>query len=324
MSNIHIAVSGADAAVTRPATLTAGMVGAAVTFSFSGEAWAALEKIAVFRAGNVRRDVTAWENGTCAIPWECLRTPGEHLLAGVYGADGDGTVVIPTVYADCGVIQPGADPTGDPAADPDTPFFTPMLERALAEAKASGLFDGAAGPAGAPGAKGDKGEKGDKGDTGPQGPKGDGVEVSGSKGQYLGFTDTDTLGAVSLPSASTGSKGITYLVDSYQRTDTDKAVTPKALNSVYKLVEDKADKSVSKAATLTAAGWSNGVQTLAVSGVTATANGSLRIAQSATDEQFAAWGAAQPRVTAQAAGSLTVKAAGAVPAVDIPVEVVMV
>lgn len=149
-------------------------------------------------------------------------------------------------------------------------------------------------------------------------------KITGAKGKYLGFTDTDTLGAMSLPSASTGSKGITYLVDSYERTDTDKAVTPKALNSVYKLVEDKADKSVSEAATLTAAGWSNGVQTLAVSGVTATANGSLRIAQSATDEQFAAWGAAQPRVTAQTAGSLTVKAAGAVPAVDIPVEVIIV
>ena len=149
-------------------------------------------------------------------------------------------------------------------------------------------------------------------------------KITGAKGKYLGFTDTDTLGAMSLPSASTGSKGITYLVDSYERTDTDKAVTPKALNSVYKLVEDKADKSVSKAATLTAAGWSDGVQSLAVSGVTATANGSLRIAQSATDEQFAAWGAAQPRVTAQAAGSLTVKAAGTVPTIDIPVEVVMV
>ena len=84
-------------------------------------------------------------------------------------------------------------------------------------------------------------------------------KVSGAKGQYLGFTGTDTLDAVDLPSASTGRKGITYLVDSYERTDTDKAVTPKALNSVYKLVEDKADKSVSKAATLTAAGWSNGV-----------------------------------------------------------------
>jgi hypothetical protein len=149
-------------------------------------------------------------------------------------------------------------------------------------------------------------------------------KITGAKGKYLGFTDTDTLGAMSLPSASTGSKGITYLVDSYERTDTDKAVTPKALNSVYKLVEDKADKSVSKAATLTAAGWSNGVQTLAVSGITATANGSLRIAQSATDEQFAAWSAAHPRVTAQTAGSLTVKAVGAVPAVDIPVEVIIV
>lgn len=149
-------------------------------------------------------------------------------------------------------------------------------------------------------------------------------KITGAKGKYLGFTDTDTLGAVSLPSASTGSKGITYLVDSYERTDTDKAVTPKALNSVYKLVEDKADKSVSKAATLTAAGWSDGVQTLAVPDVTATANGSLRIAQSATDEQFAAWSAAQPRVTAQAAGSLTVKAAGTVPTIDIPVEVIIV
>ena len=187
-----------------------------------------------------------------------------------------------------------------------------------------GALKGPKGDTGPAGADGAPGAKGDKGDTGPQGPKGDGVEVSGSKGQYLGFTDTDTLGAMSLPSASTGSEGITYLVDSYERTDTDKAVTPKALNSVYKLVEDKADKSVSKAATLTAAGWSDGVQSLAVSGVTATANGSLRIAQSATDEQFAAWSAAQPRVTAQAAGTLTVKAAGAVPAVDIPVEVVMV
>ena len=198
---------------------------------------------------------------------------------------------------------------------------------------------GPQGPKGDPGEKGDaftyadftaaqlaalKGEKGDKGDTGPQGPKGDGVEVSGSKGQYLGFISNDTLGAVNLPSASTGSKGITYLVDSYTRTDTDKAVTPRAVNNVYKLVADKADKSVSKTATLTAAGWSDGVQTLSVSAVTASNNGSLRIAQSATDEQFEAWGAAQPRVTAQAAGSLTVKAVGTAPTIDIPVEVVIV
>ncbi len=273
---------------------------------------------------------------------------------------------------------------------------------------------------------------------------------TGTKGQYLGFTGNDTLGAVSLPNASTGARGITYLVDSYTRTDTDKAVTPRALNNVYKLVVDKqakitasgllkgdggggvtvaeagtdyaspddiptklselledtthrvvsdtekktwnskpdaadiptklsdltgdathrlvsdvekdawnakadaediptklsdltgdtthrvvsdtekttwnskADKSVSKTATLTAAGWSNGLQTLAVSGITTSSNGSLRIAQSATDEEFEAWGAAKPRVTAQAAGALLVRAAGTVPTIDIPVELVIV
>lgn len=49
---------------------------------------------------------------------------------------------------------------------------------------------------------------------------------------------TDRNGAVvlsDLPGATTGTKGITWLVNSYTRTDTDKAVTPKALNDVYKL-----------------------------------------------------------------------------------------
>lgn len=41
-----------------------------------------------------------------------------------------------------------------------------------------------------------------------------------------------------LPTASTGARGITYLVNSYTRTDTDKAVTPKALNDVYKLIPE--------------------------------------------------------------------------------------
>ena len=49
-------------------------------------------------------------------------------------------------------------------------------------------------------------------------------------------------GTISVNDASTGQKGVTYLVDSYTRTDTDKAVTPKALNSVYKMLDDYANK----------------------------------------------------------------------------------
>ena len=89
---------------------------------------------------------------------------------------------------------------------------------------------------------------------------------------------------------------------------------------------DYAGPSVGVSATLSASGWDADAktQTVSVAGVTAAANGSLRIAQSATDEQFAAWGAAQPRVTAQADGSITVKLAGTVPTMDIPVEVLIV
>ena len=79
-------------------------------------------------------------------------------------------------------------------------------------------------------------------------------------------------------------------------------------------------------ATLSASGWDADAksQTVSVDGVTETANGSIRIAQSATDEQFTAWGTAQPRVTAQANNSITVTLSGTVPSIDIPVEVVIV
>ena len=84
--------------------------------------------------------------------------------------------------------------------------------------------------------------------------------------------------------------------------------------------------SISVSVTLSASGWDEGTktQTVSVSGVTTTANGSLRIAQSATDEQFTAFGAAQPRVTAQANDSITVTLSGKVPTIDIPVEVLIV
>ena len=100
-------------------------------------------------------------------------------------------------------------------------------------------------------------------------------------------------------------------------------VTQTTLNTT---IETTKSKTVS--ATLFASNWTGAsapyTYTLAVTGVTASSNGSLRIAQSATDEQFTAWGAAQLRVTAQAAGTLTVKAAGTVPTIDIPVEVLIV
>lgn len=109
--------------------------------------------------------------------------------------------------------------------------------------------------------------------------------------------------------------------------DGDGGITAAAAGTDYQAPltagTDYAPPSQSITATLTAAGWADNAQTLTVSGVTATNNGLLRIAQTATAEQFTAWGASLPRITAQAAGSITVTIAGTVPTVDIPVEVVI-
>ena len=376
MSNIQIAVSAADAAVTAPATLTSGMVGATVTFAFSGTAWQSLRKIAVFRAGSVRRDVeeTDWSGSVCTIPWECLSEADERLLVGVYGMDEAGTVVIPTVYADCGWIWPGADPAGDPAADPTGPFYAGLLAEALEKAKASGAFDGPAGP---------QGDKGDPGDSytvkglyatladlqaaHPTGSAGDAWFVGTAEDNVVYQWDVDqaawvNVGALKGPQGETGATGAAGAdgadgadgKSAYQSAkdggytgteaqfNTDLAavsgkqarITASGLlkgdgaGGVSAAVKgaDYAGPSVSVSATLTAAGWDADAktQTVSVAGVTATANGSLRIAQSATDDQFTAWGAAQPRATAQADGSITVKLAGTVPTIDIPVEVLIV
>lgn len=382
MSNIQIAVSAADAAVTAPATLTSGMVGATVTFAFSGTAWQSLRKIAVFRAGSVRRDVeeTDWSGSVCTIPWECLSEADERLLVGVYGMDEAGTVVIPTVYADCGWIWPGADPAGDPAADPTGPFYAGLLAEALEKAKASGVFDGPAGPEGKTGPAGPKGENGDsytvKGlyatlsalqAAHPTGSAGDAWFVGTAEDNVVYQWDVDqakwvNVGALKGPQGETGATGAAGAdgndgadgKSAYQSAqdggytgteaqfNTDLAavsgkqarITASGLlkgdgsGGVSAAVKgtDYAGPSSGVSATLTASGWDADAktQTVSVAGVTATANGALRIAQSATDEQFAAWGAAQPRVTAQADGSITVKLAGTVPTIDIPVEVLIV
>ena len=157
--------------------------------------------------------------------------------------------------------------------------------------------------------------QGPKGDTGAAGADGKSAYASAQDGGYTGTEaqfNTD-LAAVSGKQARITASGLL-------KGDGAGGVSAAVKGTDY------AGPSVSVSATLTAAGWDADAktQTVSVAGVTATANGSLRIAQSATDDQFTAWGAAQPRVTAQADGSITVKLAGTVPTIDIPVEVLIV
>lgn len=76
-------------------------------------------------------------------------------------------------------------------------------------------------------------------------------------------------------------------------------------------------------ATLTASGWDNSQQVIAITGLAADQNGVIGVAQSITDEQMTAARSAEMYVCAQSSGSLTIAADGEIPACDIPVVVIL-
>ena len=92
------------------------------------------------------------------------------------------------------------------------------------------------------------------------------------------------------------------------------------------LKSEKAVLSVGRSVTATAAGWSNATnptQTITVTGVTASNNIVVSIAQTATSAQFNAAAGALLLCSAQAADSITLTCFGDKPTVDIPISVVI-
>lgn len=82
--------------------------------------------------------------------------------------------------------------------------------------------------------------------------------------------------------------------------------------------------STSVPKTLTANGWSNGQQVLAIEGITADSNGIIGIAQNITEAQLEAATNAGLYVCAQGAGTLTVAVSGETPDCDIPVVAILI
>lgn len=128
MEKIKLRVSGNQIEmIEHPAVITAGTVGLAVEFTFDSQ-WDTLSKIAVFKAGD-KVITTDLVGNAHIVPWEVLERPNLWLGIGVYGANADGTVVIPTLWAAVAVIHTGTDPKGDPALDPTLPIWQELLTR---------------------------------------------------------------------------------------------------------------------------------------------------------------------------------------------------
>ena len=135
--------------------LTSGSVGVTINFVFSPE-WDGLLKTAVFDAGEAKIDVVLTSE-SCEVPPEVLACPGKQLSVGVFGELPDKTLVIPTIYAEAGIIRPGASPSGMSSAPP-TPSWPEQVQAIALKAKEvadsvrndadEGKFNGAKGEAG--------------------------------------------------------------------------------------------------------------------------------------------------------------------------------
>lgn len=120
MTSIKLIVSGASARAEVDGLLTSGMVGIPVTISYDS-AWGGLTKALVCRGGSVIRTILNVD-GMAAVPHECM-IANATLQIGVEGRNADGTLVIPTVWARCGLICSGANADADPSTDPTLPVW---------------------------------------------------------------------------------------------------------------------------------------------------------------------------------------------------------
>lgn len=121
---IKINVSRTCAEATQRERLTSGMQGVEVSFFFSAD-WNDLVKTAVFE-GSGRHIALTNIGDSCIIPHEVLAKHGGALRVGVYGRTADGSAATPTVYAQLGIIQRGADPNADPSTKPTLPVWAQL------------------------------------------------------------------------------------------------------------------------------------------------------------------------------------------------------
>ena len=179
---IRLSAAKAELAIVENEVVTSGAQRVfACAFALS-EDWDGLDRTAVFRAGTRSVSVLLGGENTAVVPWEVLQTPGITLHIGLYGAGPDG-LVLPTIWAEAGMIRPGAYPGGD--ALPPTPGAYDQLVEIAKHAEAvaesvradadAGKFNGEPGPGGPegpPGAEGVAGPAGPQGEPGPAGPQG--------------------------------------------------------------------------------------------------------------------------------------------------------
>ncbi len=245
--------------------------------------------------------------------------------------------------------------TGPQGPKGDTGPQGPQGEQGVQGEKGEQGATGPAGPTGPTGPEGPEGPQGPQGETGPQGeqgiqgPQGEAGEsayTAASKGGYTGTetqfdSDLAKIGNKADKTAPAAAGNLAALDAAGNLSDSGKKpadfqakVTASGLLkgdgsggvTAAAAGTDYSGPKVTVTATLLASGWTGSeapfVYTLAIAGVTATSYQELLPAVNITAEQLKALQAANITDGGQAAGSMTLKAYGKVPTVDIPIRVI--
>ena len=122
---LKIKVTTAEAVIQETEIITAGRRGLVCGFEFDS-AWDGLVKTVVV-VGVVKRDINLLGD-SITVPGECLTKENFPVRIGVYGATGDGTIAIPTVWANFGRILPSAQRSDIPP-DELTPDLVSQIQQ---------------------------------------------------------------------------------------------------------------------------------------------------------------------------------------------------
>ena len=205
---------------------------------------------------------------------------------------------------------------------------------------------GPEGPEGPQGPQGETGPQGEQGIQGPQGEAGESAYTAASKGGYTGTetqfnSDLAKIGNKADKTVPAAAGNLAALDAAGNLSDSGKKpadfqakVTASGLLkgdgaggvTAAAAGTDYSGPKATVTATLLASGWTGSeapfVYTLAIAGVTASSYQELVPAVNITAEQLKALQAANITDGGQAAGSMTLKAYGKVPTVDIPIRVI--
>ena len=214
MTDILFTANGASATVQVNGELTSGMVGVPVRFAFDSD-WDGLNIVAVFDGGGHRISVPLLTDMEAVLPWEVIAKANTRLRIGAEGRKSDGSVVVPTVWANAGYIKEGAVAT-DEEGNPPTPG---IYDQIMAAIKAGQL-------------KGDPGKDGDDGIS----PAVSVTEIEG--GHRVTITDAIGTKTFDVMNGKDGSGASVSIVDNLGSNDPNAALSARMGGVLKTKIED--------------------------------------------------------------------------------------